>query len=105
MPSNKRRDSGLYKIRRSAVNAERIKRDIIVIGASAGGVVTLTELFASFPPHLAAAVCVVLHRSPEKGELAHVLSRRSALPVIEPEGKPPSIPAAFIWLRRTIMSC
>ena len=85
MLSNKRRDSGRYKIGRSAVNSERIKRDIIMIGASAGGVVTLTELFASFPPRMAAAVCVVLHRSPEKGELAHVLSRRSVLPVIEPE--------------------
>ena len=85
MPSNNRRDSGQYKSGRSAINSERIKRDIIVIGASAGGVVTLMELFASFPPRMAAAVCVVLHRSPEKGELAHVLSRRSVLPVIEPE--------------------
>jgi len=85
MPSSKRTDSGRYTIGRSAINAERIKRDIIVIGASAGGVVALMELFASFPPRMAAAVCVVLHRSSEKGELAHVLSRRSALPVIEPE--------------------
>ena len=85
MPSNKRTDSDRYKVRRSAINSERIKRDIIVVGASAGGVVTLMELFASFPPRMAAAVCVVLHRSPAKGELAQVLSRRSALPVIEPE--------------------
>ena len=93
MPSSKRTDSGRYNIGRSVTGSERIKRDIIVIGASAGGVVTLMELFASFPPQMAAAVCVVLHRSPEKGELAHVLGRRSALPVIEPERKPPSIPA------------
>lgn len=85
MSSNERTDSGRYKIGRSVINAQRIKRNIIVIGASAGGVVTLMELFASFPPRMAAAVCVVLHRSPAKGELAHVLSRRSALPMIEPE--------------------
>lgn len=85
MPSNKGAESDRYKIERSAVNPERLKRDVIVIGASAGGVVTLTELFASLSPRLAAAVCVVLHRSPEKGQLAQVLSRRSALPVIEPE--------------------
>jgi two-component system chemotaxis response regulator CheB len=87
MPSNKRTNSGRYKIGRYAINSERIKRDIIVIGASAGGVVTLMELFASFPPRMAAAVCVVLHRSPAKGELAHVLSRRSVLPMIEPENE------------------
>lgn len=85
MPSNKGAESDRYKIERSAVNPERLKRDVIVIGASAGGVVTLMELFASLSPRLAAAVCVVLHRSPEKGQLAQVLSRRSALPVIEPE--------------------
>ena len=85
MPSSKSTDSGRYTIGRSVINSERIKRDIIVIGASAGGVETLMELFASFPPRMAAVVCVVLHRSPEKGELAHVLGRRSALPVIEPE--------------------
>lgn len=85
MPSSKPPNSGRYQIGHSVINSERIKRDIIVIGASAGGVETLMELFASFPPRMAAAVCVVLHRSPEKGELAHVLSRRSILPVIEPE--------------------
>lgn len=52
---------------------------------------TLMELFAAFPPRLPAAVGVVLHRSAERGELAYVLGRRSALPVIEPE-------------RRTILS-
>jgi len=69
----------------SPINGEGIKRDIVVIGASAGGVMALAQLFAAFPRGLPAAVGVVLHRGAEKSELAHVLGRRSPLPVIEPE--------------------
>ncbi len=79
------------------VNVEEIKRDIFVIGASAGGVMVLIELFASFPPHIPAAVCVVLHRSSEKGELAYVLGRRSTLPIIEPEGRS-ALKSGYIYL-------
>ena len=66
-----------------------MKRDVIVIGASAGGVMALLELFAALPAGLSAAVGVVLHRSTSPGApgaLASVLGRRSALPVIEPKG-------------------
>ncbi len=87
MPFNERTDSRRSPIGRLAINSERIKRDIIVIGASAGGVMTLMELFAAFPPRLPAAVGVVLHRSAERGQLAHVLGRRSALSLIEPDRK------------------
>ena len=37
------------------------KRDIIVIGASAGGVQALTNLVADLPADLPAAVFIVLH--------------------------------------------
>jgi two-component system, chemotaxis family, protein-glutamate methylesterase/glutaminase len=66
-------------------NRGGIKRDIIVIGASAGGVAALSELFAALPPRLPAAIGVVLHRSTSPGVLASVLGRRSPLPVIEPQ--------------------
>jgi two-component system chemotaxis response regulator CheB len=59
---------------------------VIVIGASAGGVAALSELFAALPLRLPAAIGVVLHRGPNPGELAHVLGRQSALPVVEPRG-------------------
>jgi two-component system, chemotaxis family, protein-glutamate methylesterase/glutaminase len=68
-----------------AVNVEGIKRDVIVIGASAGGVTALTELFAALPAELPALIGVVLHRSTSPGELAYVLGRRSACPVVEPK--------------------
>ncbi len=89
MPSNSAAGLDRRKIRHSVINPEHIRRDIIVIGASAGGVMALTELFASFPPRMPAAVGVVLHRSVEKGELAYVLGRRSALSLVEPERKTP----------------
>ncbi len=44
-----------------------IKRDVIVIGASAGGVSALRDLFGALPSNLPAVVGVVLHRGPWYG--------------------------------------
>lgn len=46
------------------MNQARIKRDIIVIGASVGGVQALQSLCARLPSDLPAIVGVVIHRSP-----------------------------------------
>ena len=72
------------------VNADRTKRDVIVVGASAGGVEALSVLFESLPPHCPAVFAVVLHRSPVYNvNLAKVLGRKSSLPLIEPaDGDP-----------------
>jgi two-component system, chemotaxis family, protein-glutamate methylesterase/glutaminase len=60
-------------------------RDIIVIGASAGGVHALSELAAGLPADLPAAVFVVLHISPYgRSALPAILRRVSALPVDHP---------------------
>ena len=68
----------------AVINSERRRRDVVVIGASAGGVIGLRELFAKLPIDLEAAVAVVLHRSPvAETALAPVLGWRSALPVME----------------------
>ncbi|MDF2459270.1 MAG: Two-component system, chemotaxis family, response regulator CheB, partial [Nitrospira sp.] len=71
------------------------KRDIIVIGASAGGVTALSELFAALPQRLPATIGVVLHRSASPGELVHVLGRKSGLPVVEPERVTPLKPGVI----------
>ena len=61
-------------------------RDIIVIGASAGGVHALTEVVAGLPADLPAAVFAVLHLSPYgKSALPSILSRVSTLPSYHPE--------------------
>ena len=68
------------------INSERICRDIIAIGASAGGVETLIGLFKNLPPKLGAIIVVVIHRSPVYNlHLSKVLGRHATMPVREPE--------------------
>ena len=60
-------------------------RDLIVIGASAGGVQALQEICAGLPVNLNAAVLVVLHVSPHSGGmLAPILNRAGPLKAISP---------------------
>jgi two-component system chemotaxis response regulator CheB len=56
-------------------------RDIIVIGASAGGLQPLTQLVAEMPADLPAAIFVVMHVSPyHRSTLPEILSRSGPLP-------------------------
>ena len=72
------------------MNAERRPRDVIVIGASAGGVEAVQALLRALPADLPAGVAVVIHRSPMfESRLPFVLSRNARLPVHEPaDGQP-----------------
>lgn len=57
-------------------------RDIIVVGASAGGVQALTKLVSELPLNLQAAVFIVLHvRADAPSLLPAILSRDAKLPV------------------------
>jgi two-component system, chemotaxis family, protein-glutamate methylesterase/glutaminase len=61
------------------------RRDLVVIGASAGGVQALRDLLAGLPAGLPASLAIVLHRDPFAASmLTDVLGRRSLLPVSEP---------------------
>jgi two-component system, chemotaxis family, protein-glutamate methylesterase/glutaminase len=56
-------------------------RDIVVVGASAGGLQALMELVKGFPPDLPAAVFVVMHVTPyHRSSLPQILSRSGPLP-------------------------
>jgi two-component system chemotaxis response regulator CheB len=56
------------------------RKDIVVIGASAGGMEALQKVVGRFPPALPASVFVVWHRSPGlKSILPAVLQRSGPL--------------------------
>lgn len=92
MPGNNRarprtetesRSASTYRMSRR-LNAEGIKRNVIVIGASAGGIAVLLQLLKQLPVGFSAAIAIVLHRGTKPSQLCTVLGRPSALPVIEP---------------------
>ena len=51
------------------------RRNLVVIGASAGGVEVLTRVVRDLPADLRAAICIVLHIAPgSPSMLAHILN-------------------------------
>ena len=68
-------------------------QDIVVIGASAGGVEALRTVAAGLPADLPAAVFVVLHigRGSDGGSyLPEILSNAGPLPAVHPRDGQPS---------------
>jgi two-component system chemotaxis response regulator CheB len=61
-------------------------RDLVVIGASAGGIEALQQLLGALPHDLDAAVLIVLHTSSHAGGmLPQILQRAGKLPASHPE--------------------
>ncbi len=66
------------------------KRDIVVIGASAGGITALKDLVAQLPPDFGAAIFVVQHLSAHAPSfLPEILSRAGWLPAVHPKDGDP----------------
>lgn len=63
---------------------------IIGIGASAGGLEALEQLFQLFPDHSGMALVLVSHLAPNQSSaLADILQRSTAMPVVEAEDQMP----------------
>lgn len=75
-----------------------VARDIIVIGASAGGFEAIQKLVSGFPADLQAAVFVTIHQyERSEGVLAQVLNRSGPLPALYPwEGLPIEIGRIYV---------
>jgi two-component system chemotaxis response regulator CheB len=78
------------------LNETHERRDIIVVGGSAGALSAMLEMLEALPRDLPATLALVIHRgAPSNGNsmLREVLARRSTLPVVEPRGDEPARPA------------
>jgi two-component system, chemotaxis family, protein-glutamate methylesterase/glutaminase len=80
------------------INASQLRRDVVVIGGSAGSIEALLQLLGALPAQLPAAIGIVLHRSPHYvSKLTQVFQRCSRLPIVEPaHGEPISQQRVYI---------
>lgn len=74
-----------------------VRRDLVVVAASAGGVEALKLLVAGLPPDLPATVLVALHvPATSHSYLDAVLTRRSRLPVVAAQDGAPLVPGQVV---------
>jgi two-component system chemotaxis response regulator CheB len=66
-----------------------MKHDVIVLGASAGGVEAISRVVSELPRDLQASVLVVLHVSRGRSMLPEILSRAGRMPAVHPEDRTP----------------
>ena len=69
----------------TSINPEMIARDVIVVGASAGGIPAVIRVLSRLPADLPAFVGVVIHRgAASTSNWSHILGRKTKLRVVEP---------------------
>jgi two-component system, chemotaxis family, protein-glutamate methylesterase/glutaminase len=80
------------------INAEEEVRDVVVIGASAGGIAALGNLLSLLPADLRAFIGVVIHRGARSSaNWAGMLGRRTRLRTREPfQGEPSEYGTVYI---------
>jgi two-component system chemotaxis response regulator CheB len=67
------------------INPEKIRRDVIVVGASAGGIRAVIEMLSRIPADLPAFMGVVIHRGDKsRSDWSDVLGMKTKLRVVEP---------------------
>jgi two-component system, chemotaxis family, protein-glutamate methylesterase/glutaminase len=73
-----------------SINSEKIVRDVIVVGASAGGIRAVIELLSRLPADLPAFMGVVIHRgTASRPSWSEVIGMKTGLKVVEPTNGTP----------------
>jgi two-component system, chemotaxis family, protein-glutamate methylesterase/glutaminase len=73
------------------------KHDVVVIGASAGGVEAISRIVADLPRDIHASIFVVLHISRGRSMLPEILTRAGRLPASHPtDGEPPQYGRIYV---------
>src|SRR4051812_21911249 len=75
-----------------------LRRDVVVVAASAGGLLPIQGLLSSLPAGLRVGLALVFHRNPyADGLLLPLLQKYSHFPLVEPiEGQPFELGKAFL---------
>jgi hypothetical protein len=67
------------------INQQKIARDVVVVGASAGGIRAVIEILSRLPGDLPAFIGVVIHRGADtRATWADVVGMKTNLRVVEP---------------------
>jgi two-component system chemotaxis response regulator CheB len=83
--SRLRTNADTFALVQRQVNVGRIVRDVVVIGASAGGISAIAELLSALPGDLPAMIGVVIHRGAKApSDWSVSLSKHTLLQVVEP---------------------
>jgi two-component system chemotaxis response regulator CheB len=73
-----------------SINSERIVRDVLVVGASAGGIRAVIHILSRLPADLPAFMGVVIHRGKHSSsDWSEVLGSKTKLQVVEPSDREP----------------
>ena len=80
-----RRQSPMLPAMSSSINPRGRVRDVLVIGASAGGIPAVIELLSRLPAEVPAVIGVVIHRGPTSHtDWSAMLGRKTSLRVVQP---------------------
>jgi two-component system, chemotaxis family, protein-glutamate methylesterase/glutaminase len=70
-----------------------LRNDIVVIGASAGGIDAIRTILAALPPDFPGSIFIVVHTSPDAPGVLHtIFGRSSPLAVVVPENEERIVP-------------
>jgi two-component system chemotaxis response regulator CheB len=68
-----------------SINPEGLVRDVIVVGASAGGIRAVGEVISGFPAEFSGFIGIVIHRGDRsRSDWSDILGRTTRLRVVEP---------------------